>query len=133
MKSKSVTLMDIAQSLDVSVVTVSKALRGHPDISKQTTLLVIETAKNMGYSPNFMARNLASKKTFTIGLVVPKIAHFFFGAIIEAIYDKAIQNNYEIILMVSQENAKQEKTFTNINVNACGWDYYFNNPGDKKF
>lgn len=109
MKSKSVTLMDIAQSLDVSVVTVSKALRGHPDISKQTTLLVIETAKNMGYSPNFMARNLASKKTFTIGLVVPKIAHFFFGAIIEAIYDKAIQNNYEIILMVSQENAKQEK------------------------
>lgn len=109
MKSKSVTLMDIAKSLDVSVVTVSKALRGHPDISKNTARLVKKTAEEMGYSPNFMARNLSSKKTYTIGLVVPKIAHYFFGAVIEAVYDKAIQNNYEIILMVSQENAKQEK------------------------
>lgn len=109
MKLKSVTLIDIAKSLHVSVVTVSKALRGHPDISKQTTLLVKETAKNMGYSPNFMARNLSSQKSYSIGLVVPKIAHFFFGAIIESVYDTAIKNNYEVILMVSQENEKQEK------------------------
>ena len=63
----------------------------------------------MGYTPNYMARNLSSKKTNTIGLVVPKIAHFFFGAIIESIYDLAFKNGYEIILMVSQENEEKEK------------------------
>ncbi len=68
----------------------------------------------MGYTPNYMARNLSSNKTNTIGLVVPKIAHFFFGAIIESIYDLAFKNDYEIILMVSQENEeKEKKTYSN--------------------
>lgn len=109
MADKSVTLSDIAKKLNVSTVTVSKALRGHPDISPQTTKVIRNLAEEMGYSPNFMARNLSARKSQMIGLVVPKIAHFFFGSIIESIYDYAFKNNYEIILTVSQENAEREK------------------------
>lgn len=109
MKSKTIKLSDIAEQLNVSTVTVSKALRGHPDISPKTTKLIRETAEKIGYTPNFMARNLSSRKSNTIGVIVPKIAHFFFGAIIEKIYDIALQNNYEIILTVSQENEERER------------------------
>lgn len=109
MTKETITLNDIAGRLNVSAVTISKALRNHPDISKKTKELILKTAEEMGYTPNYMARNLSSKKTNTIGLVVPKIAHFFFGSIIESIYDLAFQNDYEIILMVSQENKEKEK------------------------
>lgn len=105
----SVTLNDIAEKLKVSIVTISKALRDHPDISLETKKLVQQTADQMGYTPNFMARNLSSKKSNTIGVVVPKIDHFFFGSVIESIYDLAFEKNYEIILMVSQESAEREK------------------------
>lgn len=108
-KRLQITLDDIAKQLNVSKVTVSKALRGHPDISKETTRLVKKVAQELGYTPNYMARNLSSKKSNTIGVVVPKIAHFFFGSVIESIYDTAFHNNYEIILTVSQENTEIEK------------------------
>ena len=63
----------------------------------------------MGYSPNLIARNLSARKTNTIGVVVPKVAHYFFGSIIEHIYNIAFEKGYEIILTVSQENAELEK------------------------
>ena len=107
--NSTVRLSDIAKKLKVSAVTVSKALRSHPDIPTHTREKVISTAEKMGYTPNFMARNLSARKTNTIGIVVPKIAHFFFGSIIEYIYDLAFDNNYEIILTVSQESAEREK------------------------
>ncbi len=109
MKKKTlVTLSDIARRVKVSKVTVSKALRGHPDISAETAGKVKKVARELGYLPNFMARNLSSRRSNTIGVIVPKIAHFFFSAVIEAIYDAAFENNYEIILTVSQENAERE-------------------------
>lgn len=109
MKSKSVTLSDIAKKLNVSTVTVSKALRNHPDISSDTIKLIKKTAEEVGYTPNFMARNLSARKSNMIGLIVPKIAHHFFSSLIEHIYDFAFEHNYEIILTVSQENAEREK------------------------
>jgi LacI family transcriptional regulator len=104
-----ITLDDIAKRLHVSRVTVSKALRNHPDISPETTRKVREVAQQLGYSPNLMARNLSSRRSYMFGLVVPKIAHYFFGSVIEAIYNTAFENNYEIILMVSQENPERER------------------------
>ncbi len=109
MRKKTTTLNDIAQSLKISKVAVSKALRDHPDISTETKNRVREKAAELGYVPNFMARNLSSKKSNTIGLVVPKIAHHFFSEAIEAIYEAAYQKNYEIIMTVSQENPEHEK------------------------
>ena len=109
MRSKHITLSDIAKKLNVSTVTISKALRGHPDISPKTTKLVKATAEELGYSPNFMARNLSARRSNTIGIVVPKIAHHFFSSIIEHIYDYAFEHNYEIILTVSQESGIRER------------------------
>ena len=109
MRARQITLNDIAAKLNVSAVTISKALRGHPDISKETTKLVKKVAAELGYSPNFMARNLSSRKSNTIGVVIPKIAHHFFSSIIEHIYNYAFEHNYEIILTVSQENAAREQ------------------------
>lgn len=110
MKRKTqVTLDDIARKINVSRVTISKALRGHPDISRETAKRVKKAAEKMGYSPNFAARNLSSRKSNTIGVVVPKIAHFFFSSVIESIYDTAFHNNYDIALTVSQEDAEREK------------------------
>ena len=103
-----VRLEDIAKKLGVSTVTVSKALRNHPDISVETTEKVKSFAEKMGYMPNFNARSLSSRRSNTIGVIVPKIAHIFFATLIEAVYEVALKNNYEIILMVSQEDAEIE-------------------------
>jgi LacI family transcriptional regulator len=108
-RPKQVTLNDIAKKLGVSIITVSKALRGHPDISHNTAELIKKTAAELGYSPNFMARNLAARKSNTIGVVLPQIAHHFFSSIIDHIYNYAMTNNYEVFLTVSQENAEMQK------------------------
>ena len=107
-KPSQVTLKDIAKRLDVSKVTVSKALRDHPDIAPDTKARIKELAKELDYTPNYIARRLSAKKSNTIGVVVPKIAHAFFASVIEAIYDTAFANNFEIILTVSQEIAERE-------------------------
>jgi LacI family transcriptional regulator len=107
-KRSHITLDDIAKRLKVSRVTVSKALRGHSDISAEMTKRVHAVARELGYTPNIFARSLSSKKSNLIGLIVPKIAHHFFGSVIEGVYDTAFENKYETILTVSQENAERE-------------------------
>lgn len=109
MRPRQVTLNDIAKKIGVSIITVSKALRDHPDISESTARLVKKTADELGYSPNFMARNLASKKSNSIGVVLPQIAHHFFSTLMNDIYDYAIEKNYQIFLTVSQENVEMQK------------------------
>ena len=108
-RSSHVTLDDIARRLKVSRVTVSKALRGHPDIAEATAARVRKVAEELHYSPNIIARSLSSRRSHMIGLVVPKIAHFFFGSLIEGVYDAAFKANYETILTVSQENPDRER------------------------
>lgn len=107
-KSTHITLNDIAQRLNVSRVTVSKALNGHTDISQEMTRRVRKVAAELGYTPNIIARSLSSRRTNMIGVVIPKIAHYFFSSVIEGIYDAAFENHYETILTVSQENEERE-------------------------
>ncbi len=106
---KNVRLVDIAKELNITKVSVSKALRDHPDISKDTTVKVKKMAKKLGYRPNQVARSLTSAKTRTIGVIIPKVAHFFFASVMEGIYKVAKKNGYEIFLGVSFEDEKQEK------------------------
>ncbi len=108
-KSKNITLQEIADEIGVSKVTVSKALRDHSDISVSKTKLIKEQAIKMGYIPNIAARNLSANKTKTIGLIVPKIAHSFFATIIESVYKHALAKGYEVILTTSQEDEKLEQ------------------------
>lgn len=108
-KNKKVRLSDIAARLDLSTVTISKALREHPDIAEETKKLIKETAKEMGYMPNRLARSLSSQKSKTLGVVVPKINHSFFSAALGGIYEFASEQDYEILLTVSQENDQLER------------------------
>ena len=103
------TQTDIANKLKVSRVTVSKALRDHPDISLEMKRRVKETAEEFGYTPNLIAKNLTSKKTLTIGIVVPDLENSFFSYAIDSIVDIASEHHYHTILTVSRENEKNEK------------------------
>lgn len=107
--AKRVRLIDIAERLNITKVSVSKALRDHPDISSETRELVKQTAAEMGYTPNLVARSLSSQRSFTLGVVVPKIAHTFFSSVIETVQDEATQRGYGIVLAVSNEMAALEK------------------------
>ncbi|MEX2345357.1 MAG: LacI family DNA-binding transcriptional regulator [Balneolaceae bacterium] len=106
---KNVRLQDIANRLNLTKVSVSKALRDHKDISTETRDRVKQMAKKMGYHPNLQARSLTSKVTNTIGVIVPKIAHMFFASTIEGLYKTAEEHGYKVILGVSYENEKLEK------------------------
>ncbi|MGM0506515.1 MAG: LacI family DNA-binding transcriptional regulator [Bacteroidota bacterium] len=106
---KNVRLQDIANRLNLTKVSVSKALRDHSDISLETRKRVKKMAEEMGYQPNQIARSLTSRKTKTLGVIVPKVAHFFFSHVIEGIYNVASEKGYDVILGVSLEDEKMEK------------------------
>ena len=103
-----VRLVDIADRLGLTKVSVSKALRDHGDISEETRELVKKTAAEMGYTPNLLARSLSSQRSHTLGVVVPKIAHTFFSSVIEAVQKEATRRGYGIVLAVSSETSALE-------------------------
>src|SRR6056297_1019928 len=105
---KKISQKDIAESLNLSRVTVTKALKEHPDVSDETARRVKSKAQEMGYIPDFIGRSLSSKRTYNLGLVVPKIAHSFFSYSIEKIYEAAYKRGYNIIPMVSFEDCTKE-------------------------
>lgn len=103
-----VSQKDIASALSLSRVTVNKALKNDQSIAVNTRELVQKKAREMGYIPDLIGRSLSSKKTYTIGVVLPKIAHSFFSKSIEYMYEAAQQLGYHIIPMISFESAKNE-------------------------
>jgi len=107
--SNRVTLSDIADRLNLTKVSVSKALRDHPDISAQTKKQVRETAQEMDYRHNRLAQSLTLNKTYTIGVIIPKISHTFFSDVLDGVNQVASENDYEIILCVSEEDEAREK------------------------
>ncbi len=104
-QSERVTLSDIAERMGLTKVSISKALRDHPDISSHTKKRVKELAEKMGYAPNRLARSLTTDKTSTLGVIIPKIAHNFFADALAGINKVAFANGYEIVLCVSEEDA----------------------------
>lgn len=106
---KNVRLVDIAEKLDLTKVSVSKALRDHPDISEKTRDKVKIVARQMGYRPNLVARSLTSQKSQTIGVIIPKMANYFFAPVIEGIYNSANDSDYEVVLAISLEDEKLER------------------------
>lgn len=104
-----ITQKDIAEVLNVSRITVSKALRNHPDISDKMKKRVLDAVKKMGYTPNLIATQLTTRKTLTLGIVVPDLENSFFSFAIDSIIDAAAARNYHVILTVSRENEHSER------------------------
>ena len=104
-----VTLKDIAEKLNISITTVSKALKDYPDVSKKTKRLVKETASLLNYKPNSFAVNLRTKESKTIGLIIPEIVHHFFSSVINGIINQAEKKGYLVIILQSNESYELEK------------------------
>jgi LacI family transcriptional regulator len=104
-----VRLKDIARDLDVSVVTVSKVLRGNTDIGEETRERVLKRMKELNYQPNMLARGLASGQTYTIGLVVPDLVHPFFAEFAKSLSGVLRTSNRALLVASSEEDAHVEK------------------------
>src|SRR5437763_17079583 len=102
-------LKDIAQDLNISVVTVSKVLRDHPDIGPETRARVLQRMKELNYRPNLAARALATGRTYAIGLVVPDLVHPFFGQVAKALSGVLRRNGYCLVLSSSDDDPELEQ------------------------
>lgn len=101
-------LKDIAERLNLSVVTVSKVLRDRSDISPQTKARVLNVMKELNYRPNLTARGLATGRSFTIGLVVPSLLHPFFAEVAEGIVQVLNPAGYGLFISSAEENPQLE-------------------------
>jgi LacI family transcriptional regulator, repressor for deo operon, udp, cdd, tsx, nupC, and nupG len=109
MRSKPATIKEIAQMLDVSVSTVSRALHDHPSIGVTTRQKIKKLAKELNYEPNQTAIFLQKGKTQTIGVILPELSEAFFSAAISAIEEIAYKRNYTVLLAQSHDDEVLEK------------------------
>jgi LacI family transcriptional regulator len=103
------TMKSIAKDLGVSVVTVSKVLHNHTDISEQTRKRVLKRMKEVNYQPNLAARALSTGRTSLVGLIVPDLVHPFFAQVAKGISARLSANGYSLIISSSEENAQLER------------------------
>ena len=101
-------MKDIAQELGVSIGTVSKVLREHPDISVETRERVRKRMAELNYRPNLAARALVTGRTHTIGLVVPDLVHPFFAEVASALSRLLRKQGYSLIISSSDEDLDSE-------------------------
>ena len=110
MSEKLPTIKVIAKKLGISPSSVSRALHDHPSIGLKTKALVNNLAKELGYEPNQTAIFFQKRKTFTIGVVLPKLTETFFSEAISGIEDFATKHKYIVLLGQSHDNESKEKT-----------------------
>jgi LacI family transcriptional regulator len=103
-----VTIYDVAKALNISPSTVSRGLRDHPHIKKETIIRIKAAAQEMGYQHNKFASNLRQKNTHTIGVVVPKLNSYFMATVISGMEKVTNQHGYGLIISQSQEFEKNE-------------------------
>src|SRR5882757_41535 len=110
MKFEAITIKDIAKALNLSVSTVSKALRGSHEISEETKKHVLAYAREYNYKPNPIAQSLKRGRSKSIGVIVCNIDNNFFSQVINGIESIARQQDYNVIITQSQESYEREVT-----------------------
>ncbi|MEM0933068.1 MAG: LacI family DNA-binding transcriptional regulator [Bacteroidota bacterium] len=134
---KKTTIHDIAEKLNVTASTVSRALNGNPRISENTRKAVLKTARELNYEPNQIASALRSGRTQLIGMLVPNINRAFFSSIIRGVEEVANSLNYRVIVSQSNEvfdneenavkaflNARVDGIIASIGKNTQHFDHY---------
>lgn len=104
-----ITIKDLARELGISKSTVSRALRGHPNVKKQTRDEVLALAEELDYQPDQVALSLVHKRTFTIGVVVPNVSFPYFSYVLSSIQEMADTAGYQVIIAQSLESFEREK------------------------
>jgi LacI family transcriptional regulator len=102
-------MKDIAEDLGVSLMTVSKALRSHSDISEETRKRVLKRAQELDYRPNWIARSLVTRRTYMAGLVIPDLMHSFFAEVAKGVARRLEPHGYQIVISNSEENVETEQ------------------------
>lgn len=98
------TLKKISEKLNLSISTVSRALKDHPDISENTRRKVKELAALMEYEPNAFAVNLRTSKSKVLGVIVPNISNLFNETFIAAAENEARKNGYSLMILESGDD-----------------------------
>ncbi len=106
--SMATRMKDIAYDLGLSVVTVSKVLRDHPDIGEETRERVLRRVRELNYEPNIMARSLVTGRSFLVGLIVPDLLHPFFAQVAKALSSTIRGKGYSLIVSSSEEDPEIE-------------------------
>jgi len=106
-------MKDIARDLGVSVVTISKVLRGHEDIGEATRNRVLQRVKELNYTPNYAARALATGRSYLVGLVVPDLMHTFFAQIAKYLSGSLLKKGYCLTICTSDEDPELEDRTVN--------------------
>ena len=114
---KEATIYDIAKALNLSASTVSRALKENPAINIETRKKVKKCAEEMGYRSNAFASNLRTKRTNTIGIIVPRLDSNFMSACLAGMEEVANDNGYNMIISQSHESALKEAQNANIMFN----------------
>jgi LacI family transcriptional regulator len=107
--NKKTTIHDIAKMLNVTASTVSRAMKDHPRISKETKKAVNDMAEKLNYQPNFIASNLRTGKSNIMGVIVPRINRDFFSNVIAGIEDVAYEAGYSVLICQTHDNYEREK------------------------
>jgi LacI family transcriptional regulator len=105
-----VRLKDIARELNVSVMTVSKVVRGCADVGAETRKRVLARIQELNYQPNWVARSLAARRTFMIGLIVPDLMHSFFAEIAKGVSTASRPLGYDVVICNSEEDCAVESS-----------------------
>lgn len=105
-----ITIKEIAQALNISISSVSKALNDSHEISDSTKEKVLAYAKEHDYQPNILAKNLKTGHTNTIGVILSSINNSFYSQVIEGIQQYALTVGYDVIFMQSREQSDLEKS-----------------------
>ncbi|MEN9572144.1 MAG: hypothetical protein RL172_3375 [Bacteroidota bacterium] len=102
------TLKKLSETLGLSISTISRALKDHPDISDATKKKVKELADAMEYEPNSYAVQLRTRKSNVIGVLIPTINNFFYDSFIGAVEEEARKNGYSLLIMQSGDTVENE-------------------------
>lgn len=113
MEKHTITIYDVAREADVSMATVSRVVNGNPNVKPTTRKKVLEVIERLDYRPNAVARGLASKKTTTVGVIIPNVTNIYFSSLARGIDDVATMYKYNIILANSDGNSRKEISVLN--------------------
>ena len=108
------TIKDVAKLADVHPSTVSRVINSDSRISEKTKNTVLLVIKKLGYTPNAIARGLKTRRTYTLGMLIPDITNPFFAEIARGVEDAANRNNFNVILCNTDDKPKKEKTYLEI-------------------
>lgn len=113
MENQTITIYDVAREASVSMATVSRVVNGNPNVKPATRKKVLDVIDRLDYRPNAVARGLASKKTTTVGVIIPDVSNVYFSSLARGIDDVATMYKYNIILANSDGSDEKEVNVLN--------------------